>query len=213
MLTRAGIDAAPERVAEDADAAVRAADALGYPVVMKVLSPDIVHKSDIGAVKLDLGDAGAVRAAHAAIAEAVARHAPDARVTGTLVARQLTGGVECFMGINRDPAFGPVAAFGLGGVFVEILDDVALRLCPFDEAAARETILSVRGAAVLTGARGRPPADVDALARALSRLSVFAAGAGPRLRSVDLNPVLAMPEGEGAFALDAVIELDDEDGG
>ena len=209
LLAEAGIAAAPERVARDAEAAVRAAEALGYPVVMKVLSPDILHKSDIGGVRLNLRDARAVRDAYAAIAAAAARHAPEAEVTGTLVAKQLSGGVECFMGVNRDPTFGPVAAFGLGGVFVEILDDVALRPCPFDEAAARETILSVRAAAVLRGARGGPPVDLDALARMLSRLSVFAAGAGERLRSVDLNPVLAMPEGGGAFALDAVIEVEE----
>ena len=213
ILAGAGIDAAPERAVADADGAVRAAESLGYPVAMKVLSPDILHKSEIGGVRLDLRDAAAVREAHDAIAAAVARNAPEVRVTGTLVARHLTGGVECFMGVNRDPTFGPVAAFGLGGVFVEILDDVALRLCPFDEAAARETILSVRGAAVLRGARGRAPADLDALARTLSRLSIFAAGAGPRLRSVDLNPVLAMSAGKGAFALDAVIELNPTHGG
>lgn len=113
------------------------------------------------------------------------------------------------MGINRDPTFGPVAAFGLGGIFVEILDDVVIRRCPFDVETARDMILSIKAASILTGARGRKPADVDALAAMLSKLSVFAAAAGPRLVSVDLNPVLAMPAGEGAFALDAVIELDD----
>jgi acyl-CoA synthetase (NDP forming) len=129
-------------------------------------------------------------------------------LTGVLVAKQLSGGVECLMGINRDPTFGPVAVFGLGGIFVELLNDVALRACPFGPEIAREMILSIRSAAVLQGARGQAVADIDALAQMLSRLSVFAAGAGERLVSVDLNPVLAMPEGQGAFALDAVIELD-----
>jgi acetate---CoA ligase (ADP-forming) len=212
ILARSGVAAAPERVAANADEAAAAAEAVGFPVVMKILSPDIVHKSDIGAVKLNIADADAVRRAHDEILSAVARHAPEAAVRGVLVARQLAGGVECLMGINRDPTFGPVAAFGLGGVFVEILNDVAVRACPFDAAAAREMILSIRGAPILTGARGRPPADVAALADMLSRLSIFAAGAGERLVSVDLNPVLAMPEGQGAFALDAVIELREETG-
>ncbi|CTQ31262.1 acetate--CoA ligase family protein [Jannaschia rubra] len=210
LLAASGISSAPEEAVQGVEAAVEAADALGYPVVMKILSPDILHKSDIGAVRLNLGDAEAVRGAYGAIEAAVRSGAPEARPAGMLVARQLSGGIECLMGINRDPTFGPVAVFGLGGIFVELLDDVALRACPFDEATAREMILSIRGAAILTGARGRPPADVDALAAMLSGLSVFAVGAGPRLRSVDLNPVLAMPEGQGAFALDAVIELDGE---
>ena len=207
LLAQAGITAAPEQAVQSADAAIAAAEAFGYPVVMKILSPDILHKSDIGAVKLGLGDAQAVRAAHSEVLEAAKDHAPEAKVTGVLVAKQLTGGVECLMGINRDPTFGPVAVFGLGGIFVELLNDVALRACPFDAATAREMILSIRGAAILRGARGTAPADIDALAEMLSKLSLFAAAAGDRLASIDLNPVLAMPEGQGAYALDAVIEL------
>ncbi len=210
LLAEAGIAAAPERVVHDAEAAVAAAEALGFPVVLKVVSPDIVHKSDIGGVRLNLAGAAAVREACDGILAAVREAAPAARITGLLVARQLSGGVECLMGISRDPAFGAVAVFGLGGIFVEILSDVAIRACPFDEATARAMILSIRAAPVLTGARGRPPADLDALARMLSRLSLFAAAAGPRLRAVDLNPVLALPE--GAYALDAAIEIDPEPG-
>jgi len=207
LLIGAGIVTASESTATTAEEAIRAAGQIGYPVVMKVLSPDILHKSDIGGVKLDIRDPDGVQSAFAAIMASVAEEAPDARVTGVLVARQMTGGVECFMGISRDPTFGPVAVFGLGGIFVEILKDVAVRQCPFDEAAAREMILSIRAAAILKGARSRPPADVVALAAMLSRLSRFAIAAGPGLRSVDLNPVLAMPQGQGAFALDAVLEI------
>jgi acyl-CoA synthetase (NDP forming) len=103
--------------------------------------------------------------------------------------------------------FGPIAMFGLGGIFVEILKDVVFRRCPFGEDVAEEMIRAIRGAPLLLGARGRKPADVKALARMLARLSVFAHQAGPRLRSIDLNPVFTMPEGEGAFAADAVIEI------
>ncbi|MBA4490055.1 acetate--CoA ligase family protein [Paracoccus sp. S1E-3] len=208
LLARAGIASAPERAVTDPEAAVAAAEGFGYPVVLKILSPDILHKSDIGAVKLNLADAAALRAAYAEILQAAATHAPEARISGVLVAKQLTGGVECLMGINRDPSFGPVAVFGLGGIFVELLNDVALRACPFDVDAARGMIGSIRGAAVLNGARGQPPADIEALAQMLSALSIFAAGAGERLASIDLNPVLALPVGQGAYALDAVIELD-----
>ncbi|EPX77101.1 acetate--CoA ligase family protein [Litoreibacter arenae] len=209
ILSEAGVACAPESRAENADEAVTAAEVLGYPVVMKILSPDIIHKSDIGAVKLNLRSEDDVRTAYDAIMQAADTHAPDAAISGVLVAKQLSGGVECLMGINRDPTFGPVAVFGLGGIFVEILDDVALRICPFDAATARDMILSIRGAPILNGARGQEPADIDALAQMLSQLSVFAAGAGERLLSIDLNPVLAMPQGQGAYALDAVIELNE----
>jgi len=207
ILAGCGIACAPEQAVQTVEEAVGAAETFGYPVVMKILSPDILHKSDIGAVKLDLGDADAVRAAYTDIGAAVAKHAPDARVSGMLVAKQLSGGVECLMGINRDPAFGPMAVFGLGGIFVELLNDVAVQACPFDAESAREMILSIRGASILKGARGQPAVDIDALAQMLSQLSMFAAGTGDRLVSVDLNPVLALAE--GAYALDAVIEMED----
>ena len=122
-----------------------------------------------------------------------------------LVARQMSGGVECIMGIQRDPVFGPVAMFGLGGIFVEVMKDVVFRRCPFGVDVAEEMIRSIRGAPLLLGARGRPPLDVRALAQMLARLSVFAVQAGERLVSIDLNPVFAMPE--GAFIADAVIEV------
>ena len=132
-----------------------------------------------------------------------------ARLEGVLVAKQLSGGVECIMGIHRDPVFGPVAMFGLGGIFVEILKDVVFRRCPFGEDVAEEMIRSIKGAPLLLGARGRKPADIKALAAMLARPSVFAHQSGERLQGIDLNPVFAMPEGEGAFAVDAVIELGD----
>ena len=212
ILAKAGIKAAPERAVHDVEQAIIAAEAFGYPVVMKILSPDILHKSDIGAVKLNIMDTGSVRAAYVDILAAVGHHAPAAAVTGILVAKQLSGGVECLMGINRDPSFGPIAVFGLGGIFVELLNDVALRACPFGPDTAREMILSIRSAAILQGARGAAPSDIDALAQMLSKLSVFAAGAGDRLVSIDLNPVLAMSEGQGAYALDAVIEIAQNEG-
>ena len=208
LLAAAGIEAAPERIVRSADEAARAAADLGFPVVMKIVSPDIVHKSDIGGVKLGLKNEAEARAAYDEILANVAAAAPGAHISGVLVAHQLSGGVECLMGISRDPVFGPVAVFGLGGIFVEILNDVAIRACPFDHETAKEMISSIKGASILKGARGRPAADIDALAMMLSRLSAFAAAAGPRLVSIDLNPVLALPD--GAFALDAVIELDEE---
>jgi len=208
LLSAAGIAGAPEVAAATKEEAVSAAEKIGFPVVMKILSPDILHKSEIGGVRLGIGSAEDVAEAFDALLDAAKTHAPKARLTGILVAKQLDGGTECFMGVNRDPAFGPVAAFGLGGIFVEILNDVVIRRCPFDEAAAREMILSIKGNPILTGARGRKPVDIDALAIMLSRLSAFAAAAGPRLKSIDINPVMAMPGNGGAYMLDAVIETD-----
>ncbi len=207
LLAEAGIQSAPERACATAEDAVAAAAAFGFPVVLKILSPDIIHKSEIGGVLLDVTDAEAVRAGFASLIARAAAAAPAARIEGVLVARQLKGGVECILGIHRDPVFGPIAMFGLGGIFVEVLKDVVFRRCPFAEDEAERMIRSIKGAPLLLGARGRKPADVKALAAMLSRLSVFAAQAGPNLVSVDLNPVFAMPKGEGAFAADAVIEI------
>lgn len=212
LLAEHGIAAAPEGVAGDVDEAVALAEDLGYPVVLKVASPDILHKSDIGGVLLGVADADAVRSGFASVLENARRHAPRARIDGVLVARQLDGGVECFMGVQRDVQFGPVAAFGLGGIFVEVLEDVVFRRCPFGVDEARDMILSIKGAPLLCGARGRPEVDVEALAGLLSALSHFAYQAGERLGSIDLNPVLAMPKGQGAFAVDAVIQLREDDG-
>ena len=209
ILAQAGISAAPEAACATPDAAVEAAERFGYPVVLKVLSPDIIHKSEIGGVILGVRGADAVRAGFATLLDRARAAAPAARLEGILVAKQLRGGVECILGVQRDPVFGPVAMFGLGGIFVEVLRDVALHRCPFGPDVAERMIRSLRAAPVLLGARGRPPADIAALAAMLSRLSVFAHQAGQRLRSIDLNPVFAMPEGEGAYAADAVIELGD----
>ncbi|MDR6455590.1 acetate--CoA ligase family protein [Variovorax paradoxus] len=207
VLAEAGIAVAPERACATADAAVAAAEALGFPVVMKILSPDILHKSEIGGVLLNVASVGAVRDGFATLIERAKQAAPEARIEGVLVARQLSGGVECILGIQRDPVFGPVAMFGLGGIFVEVMKDVVLRRCPFGEDVAEQMIRSIQGAPLLLGARGKPPVDVKALAAMLARLSVFAHQAGLRLQSIDLNPVFALPEGQGAFAADAVIEV------
>ncbi|MDE2580462.1 MAG: acetate--CoA ligase family protein [Rhodospirillales bacterium] len=207
ILAAAGIAAAPEAACATAEAAVAAAEGFGFPVVLKILSPDILHKSEIGGVLLDVADAPAVRAGFATLMARARAAAPQARIEGVLVARQMRGGVECILGIHQDPVFGPIAMFGLGGVFVEVLQDVVFRRCPFGEDVAADMIRAIRGFPLLDGARGRPKADVAALAAMLARLSAFAAAAGPRLRAIDLNPVFAMPEGGGAFAADAVIEL------
>ena len=205
LLAASGIESAPEQACATVAEAMEAAGRFGFPVVMKILSPDIVHKSEIGGVLLGVADADGVRQGFETLVARARAAAPAARVEGVLVARQLSGGVECILGIHSDPVFGPVALFGLGGIFVEILQDVALHRCPFGPETAERMIRGIKGAPLLLGARGRPKADIKALAGMLSQMSRWAVAAGPRLVSVDLNPVLALPD--GAFALDAVVEV------
>jgi acyl-CoA synthetase (NDP forming) len=212
LLTQAGIQSAPESACATIEEAMAAAQRFGFPVVMKILSPDIMHKSEIGGVLLDVADADSVRSGFALLLQRAKTAAPSARLEGVLVAKQLKGGVECILGIHRDPVFGPMAMFGLGGVFVEILKDVVFHRCPFGLDTAEAMIRSIKGAPLLLGARGRKNADIKALATMLSRLSAFAVAAGDKLQSIDLNPVFAMPENEGAFAVDAVIEIADTAG-
>jgi acyl-CoA synthetase (NDP forming) len=207
LLAAAGIPAVPERACATEAEAMAAAREFGFPVVLKILSPDILHKSEIGGVILGVASEAALSEGFATLLERAAHHAPEARIEGVLVARQIAGAVEMAMGILRDPAFGPVAMIGIGGIFVELLRDVAFRRCPFGIAQAEAMIRSLRGFPLLDGARGRPKADVASLARALSALSAFAVAAGERLEAVDVNPMLVLPEGQGCFAADAVIEI------
>ena len=156
LLASAGIQSAPEQACDSADAAVAAAELFGFPVVMKILSPDIVHKSEIGGVLLNVADVAAVRDGYDLLIARAKRAAPTARIEGVLVAKQLQGGVECILGIHRDPVFGPIAMFGLGGIFVEVMKDVVFRRCPFGDDVAEQMIRSIKGAPLLLGARGRP---------------------------------------------------------
>jgi acetate---CoA ligase (ADP-forming) len=206
ILATAGIPFTPEYLATTADEAVAAAARLGFPVAVKIASPDILHKSDVGGVILNVSSASEVREAFARILE-VGQKLPSATIEGALVARQLTGGTECIVGIHMDPTFGPIAMFGLGGIFVEILNDVVFHKCPVDEQVAQDMIRGIRGSALLLGARGRKQADIEQLSKILSNLSQIAVSAGPNLASIELNPVIAMPEGLGAFAVDAVLEV------
>ena len=205
ILADAGVPMVPERACTTADAAVEAARDIGFPVVLKLLSPDILHKSEIGGVLLNVADEGAVRAGFSTLMARAAERAPGARVDGVLVAKQVAGAVEMAAGVVRDPVFGPVVMVGLGGVFIEIFRDVAFKRCPVTEDDAAAMIRSLRGFALLDGARGRPKADVAALAQAVATLSRFGAAAGPRLLSAEINPLMVLPD--GAVAADAVIEV------
>lgn len=203
-LARRGIRFAPERVVADADQAVDAAACLGYPVVLKIVSPDIAHKTEAGGVQLAIADAQELRRALPAMRERVRQHAPSARIEGFLVARQLDAGVEVLVGTRRDPVFGPVVTIGSGGVLAELLDDVCVRLAPVSAASARQMLLATRAARLLQGWRGAPPADLDALAAQVALLSQIGWTERERIDAIELNPMLA--RADGAYALDALVE-------
>ena len=188
-----------------ADEARVAAEALGYPVVMKIVSADILHKTEIGGVLLHLNSPQAVVNGFNTLMRRAKKAKPEARLDGVLVAPMVTDGVETILGVQRDPIFGPVVLFGLGGIFVEVFKDVAMRLAPFTEDVAAQMIREIKGFALLQGVRGKGPADIEALIHTLTKLSAFASANADRLESLDLNPFLVRPQGEGAVAVDALI--------
>jgi acyl-CoA synthetase (NDP forming) len=167
-----------------------------------VLSRDVIHKSDVGGVALGLADPAAVRAAYAAVEQSVRGAMPAARLEGMLLSAMAPDGIDVIVGARRDPVFGPVVMFGLGGIFVEVLADVALRLAPVDRTAAVEMIRSTRGYVVLAGVRGLPRADVDSLAEVVTAVSRFVSS-NRQVESVEINPLRVFES--GVLALDAVI--------
>lgn len=205
MLEAAGIPTATAQRAASREEAVRIAAEFGFPAVLKILSPDIAHKSDMGGVRLGLDDASAVAEAYDEIMAAAARRAPHASIEGVSVQRLAALGVEVIVGVNRDPQFGPVIMFGLGGVFVEVMKDVAFRLAPLSEADADELMSEPRGAALLTGYRGGPAADLAALRELLLAVSRLV-DARANILELDLNPVFVYPD--GLLAVDARVVLE-----
>lgn len=205
LLASAGVPILDEAIAVDAAGAVDAARRLGFPVVMKIVSPEIEHKTEIGGVLLGLADEAAVADGFALLMARAAEHRPDATIEGVLVAPMAGAGVETIIGVAQDPVFGPAVMFGLGGVFVEVFEDVTFRLAPFDASEARRMIGEVRGRALLAGARGAAEADVEALVAALVAVSAFAHTHRDTLQTLDINPFLVRPKGLGAVALDALI--------
>jgi acyl-CoA synthetase (NDP forming) len=205
LLAEWGIPILNERLARNADEAVEAFRAMNGSVVLKIVSADIAHKTEIGGVLLNLADVESVRAAFAELMARAAARTPAARIDGVLVAPYVGGGVEAILGVKRDPIFGPVVMFGLGGIFVEVLKDVALRLAPIDKPDALDMIAEIRGRAILEGARGQQPSDIDALADTLVNLSKFAAAHADDIESIDINPFLVLPRGRGGYALDALV--------
>lgn len=205
LVEQIGIPAVKDVLAKNAQEAAAAARGFGGRVVLKIASADIAHKSDAGGVMLGLEGDEKVAAAFDTIISNAKKAVPNARLDGVLVSPMISGGVETIVGMKRDPVFGPAILFGLGGIFVEIFHDTTLRVAPFSVETARQMIREVKSYPLLAGARGRPEADVEALAQALSRLSVFAHGQGERFGSIEINPLIVLPKGQGVIAVDALV--------
>ncbi|MDB5820456.1 MAG: CoA-binding protein [Rhizobacter sp.] len=205
-LAKAGIAVLPSGLASSPDDAVRLAAGMGYPVVAKVASAQIVHKSDVGGVAVGLADEQALRAAWARIMASVAEKVPGAAVDGLLIEKMApAGGMELLVGVTRDPVFGHVMTFGLGGIYVEVFRDVTRRLLPLRAQDAAAMVREMRCYPLLAGARGKPAADVAALEALLMKVSAFVMVNASRIEEMDLNPVWVGATGQGAIPLDAVI--------
>lgn len=204
LLATYGIPVARAPVAGDADEAAELASHVGYPVVLKIVAPDILHKTDVGGVVPDLRSPDQVKEAYAGILRSVVAARPDARIDGVLVQNLVRGGRELIVGMKRDPSFGALVMFGLGGVLVEVLGDVTFRIAPLTRRDAADMIRGIRGVALLDGVRGAPPVDFTVLENILLRLSQLALDF-PSIAEVDANPVLAFDA--GAIAVDARVML------
>jgi acetyltransferase len=206
ILEAYGIPLPRSALARTADEAVAMAEAIGYPVVMKIASPDILHKTDIGGVKLNLTSAGDVRDAFDLIIYRVTRYMPDATIWGCQVQQMVKGGREVIIGMNRDPQFGPLLMFGLGGVYVEALKDVTFRVAPIDRRQAREMLSEIRAYKLLRGVRGEKPADMEAIADILVRIAQLVSHF-PEIVELDINPLLVFEAGKGVLGLDMRLAL------
>ena len=204
ILAAWDVRAPAERLCTSAPAAVAAAEKIGFPVVLKVDTPDVPHKTEADVVRLGLRSAADVTRAYEEIMANAVRHAPKAKINGVMVQEMVTGGVEVIIGISYDAQIGPMLLFGIGGVMVEIYKDVALRRCPISRADAANMISEVKGAKLLQGFRGRPPADIEALMDALVQISRLAVHLAGHLSELDINPLAVLPAGQGVKALDAL---------
>jgi acyl-CoA synthetase (NDP forming) len=206
VLPAYGFRVPEARLARSVEEAVQAAEAIGYPVVMKISSPDILHKSDIGAVRVGVGTSEQVADTFDLIMLRSQRYMPNAKLLGVLVQEMIRGGKEVILGVSRDPQFGPLMMFGLGGIYVEVLKDVAFRVAPLDRRQAQEMMHEIRASALLGGVRGERPADTDAIIDALLRLSQLALDF-PEIVEMDINPLTALEPGRGVVAIDSRITI------
>ncbi|HJX70284.1 MAG TPA: acetate--CoA ligase family protein [Dehalococcoidia bacterium] len=207
LLKEAGINTIETKLAASMKEAVTLSKGFGFPVVLKIASPDIIHKSDAGGVKVGLKNATQVSNAYREIITSVKKKHPKAKIEGVSVQPMAKPGVEVIIGMSKDAQFGPVLMFGLGGIFVEILKDVSFRIVPLTRRDAREMIREIKGYPVLEGYRGQEPANIPLLEEMLLKVSDFAEK-NPEVKELDLNPIFAYRD--SAVAVDARVVLEDE---
>jgi acetyltransferase len=210
ILTAYGLDIPASKLAETADEAVEFASEMGYPVVLKIASPDILHKTDVGGVKVDLENTTDVRDAFDLITYRAQRYLPEARIWGCLVQKMVPEGLEVLIGMNRDPQFGPLVTFGLGGIYVETLKDVSFRVAPFSATEAHDMLHEIRASALLEGVRGKPPVDREVLVDAILRIAQLVQDF-PMIAELDINPFIVYEEGQGGIAIDMRLILESSD--
>jgi acyl-CoA synthetase (NDP forming) len=206
ILSEYGIAVTQEELATTREQALAVAKRIGYPVAIKVQSPDISHKTEARAVRLNIGSDRELALAFEEVLSNARAYRKDASIEGVLIQEMVTDGLEAILGVTNDPLFGPAVMFGLGGIFAEVLKDVSFRLAPVTPSVAREMIEEIAGYPVLAGARGRPRADVDALVDAIVRLSALAVDLKDRVAELDINPLFVFAEGRGVKAADALIK-------
>lgn len=207
LISEAGIPAIESRLAKTKAQAISMSKEMGFPLVLKIVSPDIIHKSDSGGVKLGLGNAAQAGRAYSEIVAAAKQANPKAKIHGVSVQKMAKPGVEVIMGMSKDDQFGPVLMFGLGGVFVEVLKDVAFRIVPLVRRDASQMIREIKGYPLLEGYRGQEPANITVLEDLLLKLSDFI-DKTPEIKELDLNPILAYSD--GAVAVDARVILESQ---
>ena len=207
MLSAYGFPVVESQLTNSADEAVAAADRIGYPVVLRVVSPKIVHKIEMKGVILDLKNAEDVRQGYGAMRDNVLKHVQPEDISGILVRPMIPAGKEVILGINRDPVFGHMLMFGLGGIYVEAFKDVTFRIVPIRESAAGKMVRELKTSAVLEGLRGEAPSDIPAIEETLKRLSQMA-NEFPRIAELDINPLIVHPIGQGCHVADIRIRLE-----
>jgi acetate---CoA ligase (ADP-forming) len=208
IMAAYGMRLPESELARSPEEAVEIANRLGYPVVMKISSPDILHKSDIGGVRVGISSASEARDAYELIEYRARRYQPNADIRGILIQQQAPKGRECLVGVSRDPQLGPMIGFGMGGIYVEVLKDVVFRLAPLSKQEAREQIESIRSFPILRGVRGEAPADLDSVLDTLLRVSQLVIDY-PEIVEMDINPLMVYDRGQGSLVLDARIILND----
>jgi len=207
VLAEYGIGVTTEALASRPENAASLAAVIGFPVVMKIMSPDIPHKTEAGGVRIGVADDEQAKAVYDELVANARRFAPEARIDGVLIQEMVSGGTEVILGVNNDPLFGPAVMAGLGGVYAEVLHDVSFRLAPITLSEAHEMLRELRTFAILDGARGKPKCDIDELAVTLTRLSALAIDLKDHVAELDLNPLFVLPKGKGVRAGDALIKL------